>query len=258
MATNIFNQNKPSPLSDDFQEVGTKDDARFGEITILKNHKTNELVMQKEKISHKEEDRDRDVFQALERMKLNHGSLLNMIGYSSYENSESDNKFFRVRGYYEYIENNLMEEIQQRKASGRSFSAAELRSLFVSFIDALAFLQNKKMVHGDVRPIYITYDETKSEFKLADRLGDPSSPNQVQIHNMQGAKMLYMSNSLYEKLSMYTGGELKVRHNPYKSDIFSLGLVVVETGIMESVQDIYEQSPCSVNIFFVSKLTLIG
>jgi hypothetical protein len=156
MATNIFNQNKPSPLSDDFQEAGTKDDARFGEITVLKNHKTNELVMQKEKISHKEEDRDRDVFQALERMKLNHGSLLNMIGYSSYENSESDNKFFRVRGYYEYIENNLMEEIQQRKASGRDFSAQELRSLFVSFIDALAFLQNKKMVHGDVRPIYIT------------------------------------------------------------------------------------------------------
>jgi len=31
--------------------------------------------MQKEKISHKEEDRDRDVFQALERMKLNHPSL---------------------------------------------------------------------------------------------------------------------------------------------------------------------------------------
>ena len=31
-----------------------------------------------------------------------------------------------------------------------------------------------------------------------------------------------------------------VRHNPYKSEIFSLGLVVLETGLLKSIQEIYD------------------
>jgi len=105
------------------------------------------------------------------------------------------------------------------------------------------------MVHGDIRPLYITYDGY--EFKLADRLGDPSSPNQVQINNINNERSLYMSNVLYEKLTKYIDnpvGTLKVRHNPYKSDIFSLGLVIVEAGNLTSVQDIYnKREPFKIN-----------
>lgn len=159
--------------------------------------------MQKEKISHKEEDRDRDVFQALERMKLNHPSLLKMMGYSSNEHFDNGTKYYQVRGYYEYIENDLWTEFERRFCNGDGFTGDELFSLFTSFISALAFLQNKKMVHGDIRPLYITYDG--AEFKLADRLGDPSSPNQVQINNINNERSLYMSNVLYEKLTNYIG-----------------------------------------------------
>ena len=118
------------------------------------------------------------------------------------------------------------------------------------------------MVHGDIRPLYITYDGY--EFKLADRLGDPSSPNQVQINNINNERSLYMSNVLYEKLTKYIGnfkkvisidnpvGTLKVRHNPYKSDIFSLGLVIVEAGNLTSVQDIYnKREPFKVKLTFL-------
>lgn len=132
-----------------------------------------------------------------------------MIGYSSYHNTEPNNEFFRVRGFYEYIGTDLMNEIAERTKSGQSFTSVELKTLFVSFINALAFLQSRKMVHGDIRPLYITYNQsgTGSEFKLADRLGDPSSPNQVQLNNMQCGRMLYLSNILYEKLCVYNGGD---------------------------------------------------
>ena len=128
MTDESYTGNKPSPLSDDFHEKETKVDPRFGEITIFENSKTGAFVMQKEKISYKAENRDRDVFQALERMKLNHPNLLNMIGYSSYEHNDPENKFFRVRGYYEYIENDMMNEIGKRKVSGQKFRSRELKN----------------------------------------------------------------------------------------------------------------------------------
>lgn len=64
MNNQVLSANKPSPLSDDYQQQKIMLDPRFGEITIFQNQKSGDMVMQKEKISYKEEDRDRDVFQA--------------------------------------------------------------------------------------------------------------------------------------------------------------------------------------------------
>ncbi len=35
--------------------------------------------------------------------------------------------------------------------------------------------------------------------------------------------------------------EKKLRHNPYKSDVFSLGMVLLECGVLKSVQDCYDK-----------------
>lgn len=32
----------------------------------------------------------------------------------------------------------------------------------------------------------------------------------------------------------------KIKHNPYKSEVFSLGMVVLEAGLLKSIQDIYD------------------
>jgi len=59
-----------------------------------------------------------------------------MLGYSSNEHTEDGTRYFQVRGYYEYIENDLWEEIENRCTSNKYFTGDELMKLFTSFVSA--------------------------------------------------------------------------------------------------------------------------
>jgi hypothetical protein len=102
---------------------------------------------------------------------------------------------------------------------------------------ALAHLQENNMVHADLRPELISVPIKRGQnFKIMDRLGDPSPPNQVQLNNIKGKKSLFMSPTLYHALM---SKQSKVRHNPFKSDVFSLGMVILKAGLLESVEGVY-------------------
>ena len=101
----------------------------------------------------------------------------------------------------------------------------------------LVHLQENNMVHADLRPSLIGVPVARGQnFILLDRLGDPSPPNQAQLNNLKAGKKLYMSPALYHALM---NKQPKVRHNPFKSDIFSLGMIILEAGLLEPVQGIY-------------------
>ena len=46
-----------------------------------------------------------------------------------------------------------------------------------------------------------------------------------------------MSPTLFRSLIL---NKKRVRHNPYKSEVFSLGMVILETGLLKSAQGIYD------------------
>lgn len=93
------------------------------------------------------------------------------------------------------------------------------------------------MVHGDIRPKYISFEPEAETFKLSDRLGDPTPPNQVQINNYRNNDNLYVSPLIFEAIIQE---KQKLKHNPYKSDIFSLGLIILEVGLGKNIQQIYD------------------
>lgn len=41
------------------------------------------------------------------------------------------------------------------------------------------------MIHGDVRPMYISTPQEETAFKLMDRLGNTTSPSKIQIYNIK-------------------------------------------------------------------------
>jgi serine/threonine protein kinase len=65
-------------------------------------------------------------------------------------------------------------------------------------IEAIYFLHKRKLVHGDIRPCFIFYDQTLEKFKLVDRLGNKKSPEETQRENIREFKPLYMSPKLFE------------------------------------------------------------
>lgn len=110
---------------------------------------------------------------------------------------------------------------------------------------ALAHLQENNMIHADLRPELIAVPFKRGQnFQILDRLGDPSPPNQVQLNNFKSQKSLYMSPLVFRSLCCK---QRKIKHNPFKSDVFSLGMVLLEAGLLDSVQNVYNRESADIN-----------
>lgn len=242
LLTNDDLNKKPPIEEENFKIQNSYNDTRFGEITLLK-HKTQEIsIFKKEKISHSLDEFYRDVYQGKERVKLNHDNILKMIGYSSNEKRATNS--YCVTGYYEFPTTDLRILKETKIKNSEDFTGNFLLNLITQISQSLAFLQKNKMVHGDVRPRFMAYFADRHLFKITDRLSDPSSPIKVQLNWLRKNGNLYMSPLLFKFLK---NGVKKFMHNPYKSDVFSLGLCVLEAGLKEDIQGIFDHENKIVN-----------
>lgn len=237
---------KKSPLESAYKVFTKTNDQRFGEILILQRiGNQSDYIMAKKKQCREIKDCERDVFQARERMKLNHPCLMDMLDFSCSNFSDKANNDFEIIGYYEYPPMDLESEIAERTKSRNFFTSHDLLKLLENVLSGLVYLKSFKMIHSDVRPKFISLPRDEmTNFKLLDRLGEPISPSKVQINNFKKGKCLYVSPSLYEAIA---NNKPKIRHNPYKSDAFSLGLVLLECGLLKSIQGIYNKSDKIIN-----------
>jgi hypothetical protein len=97
---------------------------------------------------------------------------------------------------------------------------------------------------GDLRPSHISADINRQEYKLLDRLNDPSTTFQANLNNILANRPLYCSPAIFDAIKT---NKKKLDHNPFKSDCFSLGLILLEAGTMENVQDVYDHADGSVS-----------
>ena len=115
------------------------------------------------------------------------------------------------------------EEINENLLKSQYYSEAQLISILKQIVSALSFLETeKKIVHRDVKPENILVFKN-GIYKLADFGEAKETKFEKQLITLRGTE-LYMSpilyNGLHDKLEI-------VEHNPYKSDIFSLGYCLI-------------------------------
>lgn len=225
---------KTADIEQSLAPVASEEDDRFGYVQVYRC--ADLLVFSKERRSCEMADFTRDLFQVRERLKLNEACMLRMIDYSTEQTKVEDETIYTVKAYFEYPTGDLAYDIDERSVKKMYFSANDLILMLSNMAEAIAFLQKNKMIHGDIRPKYFAYFETDKKFKLLDRLGAPAPAWQVQQANIKAGVDLYMSPMLYLNLQR---GNRRFRHNPYKSDSFSLGIVILECGLMESIQGVY-------------------
>lgn len=229
---------KRSELENEYTVEIKQNIDRFGEVLVLKNAEGHR-IMAKEKRPSTIEDCKRDIHQAFERLKLNHQHLLRMYDYSVMYVEDH----FVIRGYYELADANLAIELEERREAKAFFAAEELRNLLIDILEIVSYLKEKKMIHGDIRPEYVMFDADSQIYKLADRLGDPSPPTKVQAKNIIRGRKLYLSPQLFFNLVHQTRGTPNfeaVRLNPYLSEGYSIGLLILEAALLEDCQNIYD------------------
>lgn len=188
--------------------VEINDDPRFGDITILYNTlNPARRVMRTAKLCSSVEEFNAINEQVNERQRINSPYIMNLV------HIEIDHRSLKTLVYFEYPEDRLYDE---------TLTPDEALRLFIDILQAICFLQSHKMIHGDIRPEYISYMAADRRYKLMDRLKDLSPPLQCQLNNITSLRPLYMAPIIFNELA---NKERKIKQHSYKSELFSLGLI---------------------------------
>lgn len=146
---------------------------------------------------------------------------------------------FKVLVLFEYFEMTLKDEIQRRKSKKLYFSDKDILNLIDCVLSALILFDQKSIDHEDVCPstIYLTPNQI---YKLNDI--------QFLTEGLNAYKKFFMGakepNECY--LSQELLNNLKHRclvpenYIKQKSDVFSLGMTVLEAATLKSMKDCYD------------------
>ena len=162
--------------------------------------------------------------------------ILKLIGESSpsflkIHNFFLDDRSFLHTGYYNLImlielcQINLFEILKFRKKIQRNFSGSEVLWIIYSMTEMLNLLKLKNICHRDIKLDNILYSETEKTFKIADfsesKILTETDKND-KVHTLKGTPA-FLSPELHEMYKIHKG-QVKVVYDPWKADIFSLGL----------------------------------
>ena len=123
----------------------------------------------------------------------------------------------------EYSNGDWDKEIRLHLQQRKKYTEIELISILYQLTKALLFMQEKlKVSHRDIKPQNIlTFND--SVYKLADFGEAKEVKISKQLNTLRGTE-LYMSPALYDGLKLEKDD---VSHNPFKSDVFSLGFCLL-------------------------------
>ena len=111
------------------------------------------------------------------------------------------------------------QEIKNHVTERKNYKEEELISILKQLVNGLLFMQKKlKVAHRDIKPQNILVFKDNL-YKIADFGEAKEIKISKQLNTLRGTE-LYMSPLLYNGLKK---DKDDVNHNPYKSDVFSLG-----------------------------------
>ena len=230
---------RKSELETTYTKGPMRKDAFFGEFFIYNPIQGQAPIICVEKLFNDKESINREVDAKKKKILNKHDYIVNLLDYSVEVQSKWCSTFYLLKTFYEFSDKNLKKEILDRKGlsgSAGGFTMSELTHLLYQQVLANAFLQEKSVYHGDISPNTI-FISSKGEYKLAFRINEQMTSERVQIDKSIKSEPLYLSPTVFTAVKNRTLE--RSRHNPHKSDMFALGLSILEAGVMRSVQGIY-------------------
>ncbi len=132
---------------------------------------------------------------------------------------KNDAGFYDLYEILELAENDWEKEILKRSETKKYYSESELMNIFHNLINTFSLLQDHHITHRDIKPQNILLKNGR--FKICDFGNARILKRQgVIIQRIRGSE-LFMSPIVYEG---HRSGKQNIRHNAYKSDVFSLGM----------------------------------
>jgi serine/threonine protein kinase len=240
-----FPENKAWDGEGNFKFMGKYHDPRFGDVSVLQNSRNKSKIMLKEKSSGDKKQFHRDISMARQRMMLQNDNLHRMLGWSTVTKKELCSTHHYVRMFFEFPMSDLRNEVaESKKKKNELLSDTTLSVATSNALHGLDYLHVQNLAHGDIRPQLISAEKvgnvsSPNQFKLLDRLSDPSPIERAQINNLMNNKEIFMSPQLYKRIN--TKGKKKPPYNRQKNDLFALGMSIISAGNAKSVKNCYKK-----------------
>ena len=111
-------------------------------------------------------------------------------------------------------------EIENRIKSQNFYKESELINILKQLVSCFYYLQKKNIAHRDIKPQNILIFNN-SIYKITDLGEARNNLSNSELSTLKGSQ-LFMSPNLFFVLK-YDGSGVRVKHNLFKSDVFSLG-----------------------------------
>ena len=197
-------------------EIG---EGTYGEVFLDENNSTSEQYAMKKIIC-------RDYTELIKHKKelelifsLKHDNILKLLGIQFKYLDETTCLIYVLM---ELACDDWNNEIKRRTLAKKYYKEKELIDILKQIVKAFLFLQKKNIVHRDIKPQNILLFPNNI-YKIADFGEAKNIKNKAEQSTLRGSE-LFMSPLLYKG---YKYNQKKVAHNPYKSDVFSLGYCIL-------------------------------
>lgn len=132
----------------------------------------------------------------------------------------------------EWMERDLGDEIRRRKEQGRVWTDAELIQALRCLVSALSYAQKQGISHRDIKPCNIML--TGSTLKLGDFGSASRNLDLSKIREtIQGSPFFLSPELKREYARMLQSGIQPVHYDPVRSDVYSLGVTMLEMASLE-------------------------
>ena len=186
---------------------------------------TGEEVVIKEVVTHQPEVANKILRESWIQACLSHPNICKF--YGSYYYKDSDRYLCGI--VMEKLPGDLWKLIE-RKAQHRERITEETVWVFLrQLINALALAQEKGICHRDIKPQNLFVDTDRNVIKVGDMGASKVYAQGDELHTIQGT-LLYLSPLLKDQY-LTNRHQGKAVHNPFKSDVFSLGITCIAIGL---------------------------
>ena len=218
-------------------------DERYGQIKIVQNKRNkSEILAVKTKTLLNKIEYTKLIQNLKKRKQLELPTLLKLKDYEIEEFEEFCSVYYKVYFIYEFISRTLEDEIEQRKSFKNYFTELELLHLIDCILSALIYFNNSNINHEDIQPHSI-FLSNEGIYKLND-IQFMSEVNSYNNFLIGYSESCYLSPELLYSLKIR---DINPLHDKQKSQIFSLGITVLECASLSSITNCYNFDSFTIN-----------